>query len=205
MKRLLLVFLFIVFVVDLCIIGLQLGSSLRYFTKPLLVPILIIYYSFNVQKLNWLFVAGLIMCFFGDLFLMFSWGFIAGLSSFLIAHILYNLTFKRLFHRKNLLSIPVIILFIVCLCAFLFPHLGAMKIPVFLYALTIGLMQYTALGTNLKWLIIGALLFVLSDSILSINLFYQKSIIGSLCVMLTYVIAQFCLVRGMIKSSFRME
>lgn len=59
-------------------------------------------------------------------------------------------------------------------------------------------MLYVALGTKGKYLIIGALLFVLSDSILAINIFYKQSILGGMAVMLTYVIAQFLLVEGMI-------
>jgi len=199
MKRFLLFLLVIILILDQCIIGFELGNSLRFATKPLLIPILIIYYISRAQNVNWLFASGLVMSFFGDLFLMFSWGFIAGLTSFLIAHILYILTFKNLFLKKNLLIIPFILIFIIGLCAFLYPHLGTLKTPVILYAITIGTMLYVALGTNMKWLIIGAGLFVLSDSILAINIFYQKSLWGSLAVMMTYVIAQFFLVEGILK------
>jgi len=204
MKRVLLLLLFVVFILDQVIIGFELSSDFRFFTKPLLLPILIIYYSFSVTQKNWLFIAGLVLSFFGDLFLMFSGGFIAGLSSFLIAHILYILTFNKLFRNKNLLLIPFILIFIIGLCTFLYPNLGAMKIPVFLYAITIGTMLYIAVGTNLKWLIIGAGLFVLSDSILAINIFYQKSLWGNLAVMLTYVLAQYFLVKGMIKTELNL-
>lgn len=197
-KRFLLVLLVIIFLIDQCIIGLQLGHHLRFATKPLLIPILFIYYISKAKNANWLFASGLVMSFFGDVFLMFSWGFIAGLTSFLIAHILYILTFKELFRNKNLLVIPFILIFIIGLCSFLHPHLGTLKTPVFLYAITIGTMLYVALGTNIKWLIIGAGLFVLSDSILAVNLFYQKSLLGSLAVMMTYVIAQYFLVEGII-------
>jgi len=198
MKRVLLLLLIIVFIIDQLIIGFELSSNFRFCTKPLLIPILISYYIWSANKKNWLFIAGLVVSFFGDLFLMFSWGFIAGLTSFLIAHMLYILTFKELFLNKNLLAIPLILIFIIGLCAFIYPHLGTLKIPVILYAITIGTMLYVALGTNIKWLIIGAGLFVLSDSILAINIFFQKSLLGSLAVMITYVIAQYFLVKGMI-------
>lgn len=204
MKRVLLLLLIIVLILDQVIIGFELSSNFRFFTKPLLIPILISYYTWSVNKKNWLFIAGLVLSFFGDLFLMFSGGFIAGLTSFLIAHILYILTFKELFRNKNLLLIPFILIFIIGLCAFLYPHLGTLKIPVILYAITIGTMLYVALGTNIKWVIIGAGLFVLSDSILAINIFFQKSLLGSLAVMITYVIAQYFLVKGIIKSELNL-
>ncbi|WP_225555014.1 lysoplasmalogenase [Sphingobacterium bovistauri] len=197
--RVLLILLVIVFVLDQCIIGLQVGHQLRFGTKTLLVPILIAYYAFSTNKINKLFLAGLVMSFFGDLFLMFKGGFIAGLSSFLLAHIFYILTFKQFFQHKNLALIPLILIFVGSLIGFLYPHLGGMKIPVILYALTIGLMLYIALGTKQTWLIVGAILFVLSDSILAINLFYKQSLLGGMSVMLTYVIAQYCLVVGMVK------
>lgn len=196
MKKLPLLLLLLVFILDLCIIGFQLEHSWRFFTKLFLIPLLVIYYCISVQKVNWLFVVGLILSFFGDLFLLFKGGFIAGLSSFLLAHVLYIFTFKSYFQRKNLYTIPLIGLFVISLFSFLYAHLGMMKIPVLAYAITIGMMLYVAIGTKQKLLVIGALLFVLSDSILAINLFYKNSTIGSISVMFTYVIAQFALVRG---------
>lgn len=198
MKRTLSIFLIIVFIIDLIIIGFQWSSDLRFYTKPLLIPILILYYLCSVTQKNCLFIAGLVMSFLGDLFLMFSWGFIAGLTSFLIDHILYILVFKDYFKHKNVYIILFILIYISALYSFLFPYLGTMKIPVLLYAITIGTMLHVALGTKLKWLMVGAVLFVLSDTILAVNIFYQKSLIGSLSVMLTYVLAQYCLVEGMI-------
>lgn len=201
MKKFLLIVLVLVFIADLCAIGLNLGHDWRFVTKTLLIPILIVYYILNVNKPNKLFLFGLVMSFFGDLFLLFKGGFIPGLSSFLIAHILYILTFKPFFLQKNFVLIPIITIFIFSLCGFLYQHLGAMKIPVILYAVTIGTMLYIAVGTRQKWLIIGALLFVISDAILAINLFYKNSTLGGMSVMLTYVIAQYCLIEGMIKEN----
>ncbi len=119
MKRVLLLLLIIVFILDQVIIGFELSSNFRLFTKPLLIPILISYYIWSVNKKNWLFISGLVLSFLGDLFLMFSGGFIAGLSSFLIAHILYILTFKELFRNKNLLLIPLILIFIIGLLSYI--------------------------------------------------------------------------------------
>jgi uncharacterized membrane protein YhhN len=197
MKRLLIGLLVLIFILDLSIIGFSLDNSWRFYTKPLLVPILILYYCIHNQKLNWLFIGGLVMSFFGDLFLMFKGGFIAGLSSFLITHVLYIITFKAYFQKKNLYTIPLIGLFVIGLYGFLYPQLAAMKIPVLAYAVTIGTMLYVALGTTDKLLLLGATLFVISDSILAINLFYKHSTIGSLTVMFTYVLAQYALVLGM--------
>ncbi len=199
MKQIPVILLAIVFILDLCIIGFSLDSSWRFYTKPFLIPILIVYYRWNADKSNYLFLVGLILSFFGDLFLMFKGGFIAGLSSFLLAHILYILSFRAYFQNKNFYIIPLIGIFVLGLFGFLYPYLGPMKIPVLAYAITIGTMWYAAIGTANKLLILGATLFVLSDSILAINIFYKHSIIGALSVMFTYVLAQFLLVKGMIE------
>lgn len=198
-NRLLLFLLLLCFISDLCIVGFDLTSSWRFATKLSLLPILTAYYIFSVPKPKSLFVAGLVMSFFGDLFLMLPNGFIPGLASFLIAHIVYILTFKPLFRQNNLFFIPCIIAFVIGLFWFLYPYLGVMKVPVLLYAITIGTMLYVAIGTKKTWLIIGAVLFVLSDSILALNLFYKYSTLGGVSVMFSYVIAQYCLVEGMIR------
>ncbi|MBD1427980.1 hypothetical protein G5B32_14465 [Sphingobacterium sp. SGL-16] len=47
-----------------------------------MIPILISYYACSVKKKKWLFISGLVLSFFGDLFLMFSGGFICRSSKF---------------------------------------------------------------------------------------------------------------------------
>jgi uncharacterized membrane protein YhhN len=47
-----------------------------------------------------------------------------------------------------------------------------------------------------KWMMLGALLFVISDSILAINKFYQPFEAAGVLIMLTYGLAQFFIVEG---------
>lgn len=49
-----------------------------------------------------------------------------------------------------------------------------MKVPVIVYGLVISAMLYFAVGTLNKNLILGAVLFVISDTILSINYLLKK-------------------------------
>ena len=49
------------------------------------------------------------------------------------------------------------------------------------------------------WVLIGAVFFVTSDSILAINKFYCPVPNPLLWIMSTYLIAQFCLVKGILK------
>ncbi len=190
------------FICDLLFIVLG-KEQLRLFSKTLLMPLLLVFYWLASQKSNQpkqnLFIAGLILSWFGDVFLLFDWGFIAGLGSFLFAHICYIFCLKKFSVAKALWSLPLIIIYLFTFLTFLFPHLGDMKIPVILYALCISGMLYFSLKTKQTLLIIGAVFFVISDSVLAVNLFVNPSKILGFAVMFTYVLAQTFLAFGFLK------
>lgn len=207
--KILYIVLSIVFLCDLYFVYSGRNSE-RFFTKTLLIPILMLIYileskklnNFTTLQLNKLFLVGLIFSFFGDLFLLFKWGFLFGLGSFLLAHLFYILCFKNLAKIKISNNWLVFIgLYLVSLLAFLFPYLKEMKIPVIIYGITISTMFYFSLKTSNRILILGAIFFVISDSVLAINLFVNQSTILSILVMITYVIAQFLLMKGILKES----
>lgn len=203
-SKILQVLLVIVFAVDLFFIF-DNQPELRFFTKPLLLPLLILIYITRLKsekiQLDKLFLAGLVLSFFGDLFLLFKWGFLPGLGSFLLAHVFYIISFRKKTQNNIWKFWPIILgLFATTLLVFLFPYLKEMKVPVIIYAIVISLMMYSALKTQNRNLIIGALLFLISDTLLSINLFFQPLMILNLFVMITYVFAQWFLVRGMLSS-----
>lgn len=200
-KKIATVLLGICFVFDLYFIWSGQNNP-RFFTKTLLVPLLVVIYLAGIKpsKPNLLFFLGLIFSFFGDLFLLFNWGFLPGLGGFFLAHLFYIFCFKKLSVKNVALKYVVgIIIYCVTLIVFLFPHLNEMKIPVILYAIAISTMLYFSLKTNNRYLVFGALMFVLSDSILAINLFLKETVLLSLLVMITYVAAQLLLVMGMTK------
>ncbi|NJM25768.1 MAG: lysoplasmalogenase [Bacteroidia bacterium] len=88
----------------------------------------------------------------------------------------------------------------------LLPHLGALKIPVVIYALVLVTMVLSALyrfgkTTTLSfWLVLGgALLFMTSDSLLAINKFIAPLPMAGFWIMLTYGAAQWCIVVGLLQ------
>ncbi|MFN3021441.1 lysoplasmalogenase [Chryseobacterium sp. TY3] len=202
-SRITLLILGLVFVCDLLFIVLG-EESLRFFSKTLLMPLLLVFYWLASQKSNQpkqnLFIAGLILSWFGDVFLLFDWGFIAGLGSFLAAHICCIFCLKKFSVSNALWSLPFVLIYLFTFLTFLFPHLGDMKIPVILYALCISGMLYFSLKTKQILLIIGAVFFVISDSVLAINLFVNQSKVLGFLVMFTYVLAQSLLTFGFLKS-----
>ncbi|WP_226063333.1 lysoplasmalogenase [Kaistella polysaccharea] len=201
-SKILQIVLIIFFAIDLFLVFNN-QTELRFFTKPILLPILILIYFSQVKsekiQLDKLFLAGLVLSFFGDLFLLFKWGFLPGLGSFLLAHVFYIISFRKKTQNSIWKFWPIILgLFATTLLVFLFPYLKEMKIPVAIYAVVISVMMYTALKTQNRNLIIGALLFLISDTLLSVYLFLQPLIILNLLVMMTYLSAQWFLVRGML-------
>ena len=78
-----------------------------------------------------------------------------------------------------------------------------MKAPVLVYGIVISFMFMLAMHMLFikkriagKWMVIGALLFVISDSILAINKFYQSFEMAGILIMVTYGLAQFFIVEG---------
>lgn len=189
-------------------------EDIRFFTKPLLMVILFSWFVLASPKLlplRSLVAAALFFSWIGDVCLLQNgngW-FMAGLGSFLLAHIMYIIFFLRI-HRINVaaprLHIPLVMMAVAyafSLFVFLYPYIGNLKIPVGIYAAVITCMLIAAthalssdVQISRKLFIAGALLFVLSDSLLAINKFYQSLPAGNLGVMLTYALAQFALTKG---------
>lgn len=185
----------------------------RWFTKPLLMPLLLLGFYLSSAKRNstgfYLIAAALILSWAGDVLLQMKGMFIPGLISFLLAHIFYIVYFirsnpgkKGLLQFQPLIGIPVL-LYILLFLWMLFPYLDALKIPVIVYGITIGTMLLMSINMRRKtnhvaatYFIVGALLFVISDSLLAVNLFAYSSMLLGLCVMLTYASAQYLIVKG---------
>ena len=170
------------------------------------------YYFVNTKTLNKLFVAGLFFSLLGDVFLLGKGElyFILGLGFFLIAHIFYIIMVSKQLVKLQLKSlglaiIPYLMVFVLLL-NLLYESLGTMKIPVIIYAITISVFGTTSLllflqkktNTNLL-LVIGVLIFITSDSILAINLFYKPQPFYPLLIMMTYVLAQFLICKFVLK------
>lgn len=193
-------------------------------TKPLLLPLLAVWFwraQLGVRsKFTQTFLAGLIASFFGDTFLLGQGKtfFLAGLVSFLIAHVLYILAFKNypgyrsgFLDKRPLWSLPFVVI-VIGVNWFLWPDLlPDLRIPVLIYSIVISLMVASAFNmigrvseSLYPILIGGAILFLLSDIILSIEKFKEPYISASLirfAVMSTYLTGQALLAIGVIKAA----
>ncbi len=146
-----------------------------------------------------LIIAGLTASLFGDIMLMRPLNkFIFGLIGFFSAHILYAAAFMSAngFQGLNLDLIPYVLLGSI-LFLYLRPSLGRMKIPVLLYIGVIILMTWQAeilwqtMGTQKAGLaLLGAILFCISDAVLSIRRFKVDFKLSQFLVLGTYYPAQ---------------
>lgn len=201
------------------IAGIQLGLDwLQWVSKPLILPFLILYFFSSVRTISsplnkWIYLA-LFFSWCGDVLLMFdginALFFIFGLSAFLLAHIFYIMFFHFVRIREKIAGNGWFLLFLLIYYSILIkklsPYLGELTIPVRVYGLVISIMLLMAMHmTSLRvkkagWsMLAGAALFVLSDSVLAINKFYQPFEAAGLVIMLTYGAAQFFIVKGAIE------
>ncbi|MBI2731514.1 MAG: lysoplasmalogenase [Sphingobacteriales bacterium] len=204
-------FFWLIVLADLFIIAFG-YENLRFYIKPLIIPALLLYYYTNAGVLNRfskILLAGLFFSFLGDVLLLWEEYFIPGLGCFLTTHLLYIAYFIKTaktsgwqLKKYPLLIVPIAIYAMVLLWLLL-PSLGALALPVIIYAVVISVMLLLAVNlyaqvkkevyTNF---IGGAALFVLSDSLLAINKFYRSFSYSGIAIMVTYVLAQYFIVKG---------
>jgi uncharacterized membrane protein YhhN len=193
-------------------------ENLDLFLKPVLIPILgfgvYLYRKFPTK--NALLLA-LLFSWIGDVILLFAdiaeIYFILGLVSFLTAHIIYCVLFNnqvkiKIKTNKIIFGIGsvIIALYLIGMLSVLLPSLGDLKIPVIVYASVISIMLLFAFNGFLVWenpgnkyIFVGAIVFVISDSILAVNKFYTPIEKSSFFIMLTYLVAQYLIVVGILK------
>lgn len=185
--------------------------------KPFLLPILLIavYFSnrFSSKKIL---LTALTFSWIGDIVLLFAnqgeLYFIVGLVAFLISHVFYIVLFNKQTVTKSISNkisfgagIGLILLYFFGMITTLGPKLGPLTVPVVVYAVVISSMLYFALKGSYQWnaiqyqsVLLGALFFIASDSILAFNKFYQPIPYASFLIMITYLAAQYGIVSGIL-------
>ena len=144
-------------------------------------------------------LAGLVFSLLGDVALMFpdKW-FTAGLVAFLAAQVLYILAFKpRPGQPLSAMTFLPYVFFGLLMFFLLAPKLGPMKVPVFVYIAAITTMAAFAAGrfvnaggTRTLLAFLGAVLFLVSDSVLAYDRFARKMPGARAVILATYFPAQ---------------
>jgi uncharacterized membrane protein YhhN len=177
---------------------------------PLLIIVFLVAGSKNVPV--WPVILALLFSLAGDVILEFADShenlFVVGLLCFMITQIIYLI----LFYRKGTLKktgiyIGIVFLYGILLVAFLYNDLNEMRIPVMVYAAVILSMLSAAItrvnSVSLPGFLLvlsGAVLFVLSDSMIAVNKFSFAFTGAPALIMITYILGQYLIIKGLIKS-----
>ena len=182
--------------------------AIRIFFKP--IPVLMLIWMVYLQKDRWL-LGALGFSLLGDIILELpqQLPFALGLGSFLIAHILYIRRF--LIRPTQMLWWPLVPIGVYCgtLFWYMIPNLGPLLIPVFVYVLVIATMLWSACRyaqTYKNYLpLLGAILFVLSDSLIAINKFITPFSQARYAIIITYWLAQYLIILPLVSHENRIS
>ncbi|MFB0945306.1 MAG: lysoplasmalogenase, partial [Spirosomataceae bacterium] len=178
-----------------------------YFLKPVIVSSLILLVASKGFLKNWQFITALSFSLLGDVFLMIGVPhlFLFGLGSFLLTHIFYI----NIFRRKAAFKPVIIVAFLLIVTVFFFtvlrPNVPAdFLLPVFVYMLVITAMGIMGSSVQFKnrtmyLLPLGAVLFIISDSLIAINKFVGDIPFPTLLIMSTYGVAQLFITKAYLK------
>jgi uncharacterized membrane protein YhhN len=181
-------------------------------TKPLLMPLLLVYYLLSAKDPDVLIIAALTAGFLGDVFLIGKKGmfFVLGLSSFFIGQLLYISVFLNIIKLTSMhvwLVLPALVFFAYGNLIYLrlkpfIKSIRVVLIPYIIVLLSMGLFAFIyyveAQSAAGAIVFAGALSFIASDSLLSFDMFVKAQKWRTIAVMATYTLAQGLLVSGLL-------
>ena len=169
--------------------------QLEYVAKPAALASLIIYGSIGDHASAWL-VTALAFSLLGDVYLMLPADlFAAGLGAFLLAHVAYIIDFDA----AILARLGWWLVVIAAAAPFALRIMRAvedrtLRTAVGVYMLIIALMVASAVASKERVAMVGALLFLASDTVLAWNRFVRELPWSQLVIMVTYHLGQLGLV-----------
>lgn len=183
-------------------------SRPRVVTKPLplalLIGVALTVTPVDPAVRGW-FVVALAGSLAGDVALLWTRGFFAGLAAFLLAHVAYAIGFVVGGVSASGLAagLAAMLVFDAVLARRLVPALRAsgrrpLVLPVLAYMVAITVMVATAVGSTIPLAVAGAWLFAVSDAILADGRFVRRRRRGDLAVMVLYHLGQACLVLSLV-------
>lgn len=193
------------------------SEELNRFTKPLLMPLLLLYVyrkSVGNTTLKVLLLSGAILfSWFGDVALIYQSNkiyFILGIGLFLVAQIIYVVTLLKASFQKPTWKVtdfyPSIVIIYGGVLFYILLPAGEFTIPIIIYGLVILTMTIAAYlrkdvssVESFRMALWGSILFVLSDSILAINSFKLPIQHSGVLIMSTYCLAQYFLAEGLLR------
>jgi uncharacterized membrane protein YhhN len=135
--------------------------------------------------------------------------FVFGLGSFLVAHLIYISVFIRNRRRPvalgaaQVLRVALVLVYSVMVSAWLLPSLGPLIVPVAIYMCAITAMVVSAILARFPnpWVAVGAVLFLISDSLLAVNKFKTPVPYRDVLVWTTYYLGQCGIAAGFLAAA----
>ena len=195
-------------VVIIEVLALTVIPEYRIVSKVMIVASLIGLYIGKAVRQNELFLLGLIFALLGDAFLLFTTDdfFMIGLGCFLVMQLCYS----RIFYRKRRIPrsrdkavVAGLVLLPVIFLSLTWNTLADLQWPVAVYSaaittmLILAYLRHAALG-GYRLVLVGSILFVVSDILLAVDKFVAALPIGGILVMLLYAAAQYLIVTGIL-------
>jgi uncharacterized membrane protein YhhN len=212
MKTKVLTVIYILIGITYTVLDSHLSSIPGLVLKGSIIPFLIIIYQLNArQNFRITILAALLFSWAGDVILCFS--FIPGLACFLLAHVMYVIAFLKTSGKSELITKRIYLLFPVILygaglLCLLYDNLDGMRLPMITYTMVILTMLIAAINrygkvSRLSFILVlaGAVLFVISDSLIALNKFGFPFVFSGVAVMTTYIAAQYLIVTGVLNQS----
>ena len=191
------------------------NSLLQLIFKPLIMPSLILLYYLSSKRKNKWYIVAIFFSFLGDVLLLDKSNmFLFGIAAFLITQLLYVFIISKElppshWRTKLIASIPFVAFFII-LIKVLKPGLGEFFLPVVIYGVAISIFGMVSLlnyfirrDKSSLTLLFGAVLFILSDSMIALNKFYEAKALYGLSIMVTYILAQYLIFQYMLNQSVK--
>ena len=209
-------FFILIVIADLIALQFLDMPEVRYFTKPAIVGsliVLILGKRFDKKRLKNFILLALLFSVGGDLLLLFTDRgdifFQLGLLGFLLAHASYILAYvhRGYFDNAKVAWVGLLlVVYAVLVYLYIADGLGDQQPYVIAYMFILILLVLVALlrksyvsRRSYLWVLAGAMLFMLSDSLLAVNTFKTAIPYAGIAIMLTYAMAQWFLVHGAIE------
>lgn len=208
-KIVLILFIIIAFInVYVAIIG---KTALEILFKPMLIPVLAIFYFFSVKKTNICYLLALLFSFLGDALPSFKgWLFILGVVFTLIAQLFFLKVAKSIVKKIHIRKIATTFLMFMGYLALLVwlikDKAGEMVIPVIVFGIITAVFGSITYVDNLNkrngaslMLFLGAFIMIISDSFITLNMFYNAKIFHTAIIIGLYALAQYLICKSLIK------
>uniref|UniRef100_UPI003568447B lysoplasmalogenase n=1 Tax=Marinobacter sp. TaxID=50741 RepID=UPI003568447B len=130
--------------------------------------------------------------------------FIPGLGAFLLAQLTYTALFLTQFRwRVSRLSwVAAILAYTLACTLFIIPQTGDLQLVTMVYMIAISLMAISAGfrdDSQFLWVALGALIFMVSDTLIAIDKFVSPFAGSDVAIMATYYAAQLLICVGVVR------